>query len=95
MQGSATDRIVVGPVVYVRYHFGTSKYGGRYEDRRLEAWAEWLAARARGGTNVYAYFNNDTGGHAPRDAVRLRSLVDGRLRSPGADVGNKRLPRAV
>jgi uncharacterized protein YecE (DUF72 family) len=75
MQGSATDRIVVGPVVYVRFHFGTSKYGGRYEDRRLDGWAEWLAARAREGLDVFAYFNNDTGGHAPRDAVRLRARI--------------------
>jgi uncharacterized protein YecE (DUF72 family) len=24
---------------------------------------------------VFAYFNNDTGGHAPRDAVRLRQKI--------------------
>jgi uncharacterized protein YecE (DUF72 family) len=95
MEGSATDKIVIGPLVYVRYHFGTKKYGGRYDDRRLEAWADWLAERAAGGTDVYAYFNNDTGGHAPRDAVRLRSRIDGRLGSTGAHAGNRRFPRAV
>lgn len=95
MQGSAINKIVVGPVVYVRYHFGTTKYGGRYDDRRLEAWADWLAARAGDGMDVYAYFNNDTGGHAPRDAVRLRSLVHGRLGSAGARTGDRRVPHPV
>jgi uncharacterized protein YecE (DUF72 family) len=25
---------------------------------------------------VFAYFNNDAGGHAPRDAVRLRQRIE-------------------
>lgn len=79
MQGSATGRMAVGPFVYVRFHFGTQKYGGRYEDRRLDEWAEWLSARGRDGLRVFAYFNNDTGGHAPRDAVRLRERIAARL----------------
>jgi uncharacterized protein YecE (DUF72 family) len=74
MQGSATGRLVVGPFIYVRFHFGTQKYGGRYDDRRLEEWATWLAAQAKE-RRVFGYFNNDTGGHAPRDAVRLRSMI--------------------
>jgi uncharacterized protein YecE (DUF72 family) len=79
MHGSATGRTVVGPFVYVRYHFGTQKYGGRYDDDRLDEWADWLAARALEGMPVFAYFNNDTGGHAPRDAVRLRDHIASRL----------------
>ena len=81
MHGSSSGKLVVGPFVYVRFHFGTTKYGGRYPDDRLEAWAEWLAARAIEGRDVFAYFNNDTGGHAPRDAVRLRQRI-GELVSP-------------
>jgi uncharacterized protein YecE (DUF72 family) len=95
MQGSATERIVVGPCIYVRYHFGTKKYGGGYDDRRLESWAGWLADRAVDGRPVYAYFNNDTGGHAPRDAVRLRSMLHDRLGSAGAHAGDRGLPHAV
>jgi uncharacterized protein YecE (DUF72 family) len=95
MQECATERLVIGPCIYVRYHFGTRKYGGGYDTRRLEGWADWLAERILGGMNVYAYFNNDSGGHAPRDAVRLRSLMHARLGSAGADTGNQRLPRAI
>jgi uncharacterized protein YecE (DUF72 family) len=65
--------------VYARFHFGTTKYGGRYDDQRLDEWADWLADRARANVDVFAYFNNDTGGHAPRDAVRLRRRIHERL----------------
>ena len=95
MHGSATDRVVVGPYIYVRFHFGTQRYGGRYDDRRLDGWAGWLAERAKSGLDVFAYFNNDTGGHAPRDAVRLRSLIHGRLGSARARAGDRQLSRAV
>ena len=83
MPGSASGRLATAPFVYVRFH-GTSKYAGSYGDGTLDEWAEWLAARAREGCAVYAYFNNDVGGHAPRDAVRLRYAMDQRLRREGA-----------
>ena len=79
MEGSATGTIAVGPFVYVRFHFGDRKYGGAYGDERLDAWSRWLSGRAAAGREVYAYFNNDTGGHAPRDAVRLRGRIYQRI----------------
>ena len=79
MRECASGRLVVGPFIYVRFHFGTQKYGGRYEDQRLDDWADWLVERIADGIDVFAYFNNDTGGHAPRDAVRLRDRIHVRL----------------
>ena len=73
---SATGRDPVGPFVYVRFHGATSKYGGGYSRERLSGWAEWLNAQRGAGRDVYAYFNNDVGGHAPRDAVTLRRLME-------------------
>jgi uncharacterized protein YecE (DUF72 family) len=78
MKGSATDRIAIGPFVYVRFH-GVEQHGGGYGDYQLDAWSDWLAARAASGVDVYAYFNNDIGGHAPRDAIRLRQRLQRRL----------------
>jgi uncharacterized protein YecE (DUF72 family) len=77
MEGSATGFLTAGPFVYVRFH-GPKKYSGRYSDDTLRRWADWLGDRLRAGLAVYAYFNNDTGGHAPRDAVRLREMIEGR-----------------
>jgi uncharacterized protein YecE (DUF72 family) len=76
MRGSATGRERVGPVVYVRFHGATGHYGGSYSDRRLREWADWLLAQHRSGTDVYAYFNNDIGGHAPRNALTLRRMME-------------------
>jgi uncharacterized protein YecE (DUF72 family) len=74
MQGSPSGKRIIGPLIYVRFH-GWTKYAGRYADETLDDWAEWLAARSSEGMDVYAYFNNDVGGHAPRDAVRLRARM--------------------
>ena len=74
MRGSASGMRAIGPFVYVRFH-GVQKYSGSYADGALDRWASWLADRARAGIPVYAYFNNDTGGHAPRDAARLRDRI--------------------
>jgi uncharacterized protein YecE (DUF72 family) len=78
MQGSHSGMRAIGPFVYARFH-GPQKYSGRYPDAVLETWADWLAERARTGAPVFAYFNNDSGGHAPRDAVRLRALIARRV----------------
>ncbi len=78
MQGSASGMVDVGPLVYVRFH-GTDRYSGSYSDERLARWADWLVARVRRDVPVYAYFNNDVGGHAPKDAARLRRFIAERL----------------
>lgn len=83
MAGSAVGKIAVGPFVYVRFHGAGSRYGGRYDDRHLGRWADWMAERVGEGLQVFGYFNNDIGGHAPRDAVRLRDklgrIIDGQV----------------
>jgi uncharacterized protein YecE (DUF72 family) len=78
MRESASGRRRVGPFVYVRFH-GTERYSGSYTDAHLQEWAAWMAEQLAGNLDVYAYFNNDVGGHAPRDAVRLRAAVNMRL----------------
>jgi uncharacterized protein YecE (DUF72 family) len=75
MTGSATPRSIVGPFVYVRFHGATARYSGGYSMEQLEDWAEWMDAQLANGREVYAYFNNDVGGHAPRNALTLRELM--------------------
>jgi uncharacterized protein YecE (DUF72 family) len=78
MRGSATERVRVGPFVYVRFHGATGQYNGAYSDARMRDWAGWLHAERAQGIDVYAYFNNDVGGHAPRNAVTLRRFLEER-----------------
>lgn len=80
MAGSTTPRWAAGPVAYVRFHGGVGKYWGRYPDEALLGWADWMVAEARGGRDVWAYFNNDIHAHAIHDALTLRAMVSQALR---------------
>ena len=75
MPGSATEPRAVGPLVYLRFHGAGERYGGRYTSQRLSAWAERIGQWVADGLPVWAYFNNDIGGHAVRDAARLREML--------------------
>ncbi len=52
---------------YVRFHYGRRGRRGNYSERELEVWKRRIAAwRSR--LEVYAYFDNDWQGIAPRNA---------------------------
>ena len=76
MPKSSTGRLRIGPFVYVRFHGASGRYDGSYPDERLARWADWLDEQRTSGVDVYAYFNNDVGGHAPRNALTLRTFLD-------------------
>ncbi|OBA57987.1 sensor histidine kinase [Mycobacterium sp. 1100029.7] len=63
--------------VYIRMHGPDSEaiYAGSYSDDQLRVWADRIAEWDRAGKDVWMYFNNDLGGHAVRNALRLRELV--------------------
>ncbi|CCH00161.1 protein of unknown function DUF72 [Fibrella aestuarina BUZ 2] len=65
------------PFVYVRLHGpeGHTLYGGSYSDDDLRWWADRIREWTEQQRDVYVYFNNDIGGHAVRNALRLRELV--------------------
>ncbi|MEU7303998.1 DUF72 domain-containing protein [Streptomyces sp. NPDC007206] len=54
---------------YVRFHQGRAQPWPRYGKRSLETWVDRIATTWEQGEDVYAYFNNDPGGAAVRDAV--------------------------
>ena len=60
---------------YKHWRGATSKYEGSYSSEQLRGWAVWLNGQRAAGCDVYAYFNNDVGGQAPRDAVALRRAM--------------------
>ena len=75
MRDTASGRLRIGPIVYVRFHGPSGRYHGGYSSEALQSWADWLRVQLDGGVDVYAYFNNDVGGHAPRDALTLGGLL--------------------
>jgi uncharacterized protein YecE (DUF72 family) len=54
---------------YLRFH--GQRYGGSYSPQALSAQARRIRRWLRERRDVYAYFNNDRGGHAPRNAADL------------------------
>jgi uncharacterized protein YecE (DUF72 family) len=75
MPGSASERIAVGPIAYVRFHGGEGKYWGRYADDALLSWTDWIVEQSRHGRSAWCYFNNDIHGAAIEDARTLTSMV--------------------
>jgi uncharacterized protein YecE (DUF72 family) len=70
---------VTAPHVYVRLHGPDTEhlYGGSYAEDDLRWWAARIGEWQSGGHQVYAYFNNDGGGNAVRNARRLGELLAG------------------
>jgi uncharacterized protein YecE (DUF72 family) len=65
------------PLVYVRFHGPKGDYGGSYTKAALSHWAAHLREWLKQGKTVYAFFNNDRGGYAVKNAATLRELVEG------------------
>jgi uncharacterized protein YecE (DUF72 family) len=63
---------VTGGWSYVRFHQGTS-VGPGYPREKLRRWAERMATLPA--REVWAFFNNDHGGAAVRDARFLRDAL--------------------
>jgi uncharacterized protein YecE (DUF72 family) len=60
---------------FIRFHHGKRGRGGNYSERELEEWAQRIEAWRRR-VDVYAYFNNDWQGYAPRNALRLKARLE-------------------
>ena len=68
------DLVTTAAFVYIRMHAGAGAGGGFTADQ-LKWWAGRLRALGRAGKDRFVYFNNDPGGHAPRDARTLLDLL--------------------
>ena len=66
---------VTADFVYVRLHGSRELYASGYTDAELDAWARKIGDWRASGRDVYVYFDNDIGAHAPFDATRLAERV--------------------
>ena len=65
--------------IYIRFHGPSSLYSSPYSDKILEDYAEKFAAWADEGHEVWAFFNNDVGGHALNNAKKLQELINAKI----------------
>ena len=82
MSGSASPLAVTSRFTYVRFHGASGRYDGSYPPDVLQKWATWLLDQH---IPFYVYFNNDIGGHAPRDARTFIQLLNADGRTANAD----------
>jgi uncharacterized protein YecE (DUF72 family) len=75
MPGSRTPVMVLGKLAYVRFHGPEGKYQGSYGDAVLREWAQRMRNWNRKRIQVFAYFNNDAGGFAPKNALSLLAFL--------------------
>lgn len=72
-----TPAELTAPFTYLRFHGGAVLGGSEYSEEELAPWAERARGWLAGGTDVYAFFNNDAHGFALADARRFPALVRG------------------
>jgi uncharacterized protein YecE (DUF72 family) len=70
-------REVTTDFVYVRLHGHTRKYASSYSLPHLRRWSADVAGWLDEGREVHVYFDNDAEGHAVRNALTLKALVNG------------------
>jgi uncharacterized protein YecE (DUF72 family) len=68
---------VTGKFMYLRFHGPGEMFKSPYGRGGLRRWAPLIRQWLDDGLDVFAYFNNDEGGHAVRDARILVDLVGG------------------
>ncbi len=61
--------------LYVRGHGPGGRYRGHYTSSMLEKWSQQIKAWKRQRRDVFVYFDNDQKSAAPKDAMRLKSLL--------------------
>lgn len=69
------SEMATAATIYVRFHGPAALYASGYSDEMLNAFAGKFTEWAAEGHEVWAYFNNDIDGHAPRDAKRLQERL--------------------
>jgi uncharacterized protein YecE (DUF72 family) len=68
-------QVLTADWTFVRFHHGTRGRRGNYSETELRDWAARIAGWSEQ-ADVFAYFNNDWEAFAPRNALRLRGLVE-------------------
>jgi uncharacterized protein YecE (DUF72 family) len=60
---------------YFRFHGPREMFASSYSCAELAAWAAQIRFLMEESSDVYGFFNNDSGGHAPPNAIALKEHV--------------------
>jgi uncharacterized protein YecE (DUF72 family) len=68
--------MVTAKNIYLRFHGPAALYASSYNDNDLKYFAVKFKKWVKEGHEVWAFFNNDIHGYAPRDALRLEKYCN-------------------
>jgi len=74
MKAPFRKEMITADYLYLRFH-GRVQYASNYPDDELRAWVKRVSPHAKRKKRLYAFFNNDSQGFAPKNAVRFRELL--------------------
>jgi uncharacterized protein YecE (DUF72 family) len=66
-------KVETADFIYLRFHGPAALYGGDYPEQQLKDWADYARNFKR--KDILAYFNNDGGGFAVKNALKFNELV--------------------
>jgi len=66
---------ITADFVYLRFHGKKALYSSLYSDEELKHFGKLISSWLRKNLDVYAYFNNDVGGFAPKNASMLKEYL--------------------
>jgi len=66
---------ITADFTYLRFHGKEALYSSLYSDGELKQFAKLILDWLKKGLDVYTYFNNDIGGFAPKNAIKLINLI--------------------
>ena len=67
--------MVTAKNIYVRFHGPKALYASSYSDEALKYFAKKFKKWMKEKHEIWAFFNNDIHGYAPKDALRLEKLL--------------------
>jgi uncharacterized protein YecE (DUF72 family) len=66
-------KVETADFIYLRFHGGTALYNSDYTDQELTVWADY--AKQFKNKDILAFFNNDVGGFAVKNAVTFQQML--------------------
>jgi uncharacterized protein YecE (DUF72 family) len=72
-----SDKAVTADFLYVRFHGPAQLFASPYSNAEMLEWWKFMNSK-RGIKKIYAYFNNDLGGHAVDNSKYLQKLAKGK-----------------
>lgn len=66
---------ITSSFVYLRFHGGKTLYQSEYSQQELSAWTKKIQAWSKDTDIVFAFFNNDSQGHAVKNALILKKKL--------------------